>query len=231
MKKEWLIRTKNNHILGPVSLNKIKELQAKGSIKADDEVCSGNGYWFYIREKALVEKYILNSIPQDFNPVSEADTVLALPEVQINEDGTMLPCDDDLAFPDLSDDFEDKEDILNELKMSVELEELEEDSDEDYLEEDNLLLLEGNSPVKPLKKNNKNFDEEEFEEIQTTQVKQSLLNQNTLYLLVSFLFLLALLGFYFRKRLIKGFIETNINKIQLINSAHAQAIPSSVKKK
>ena len=50
MKKEWLIRTKNNHILGPVSLKKVKELYDNGSIKADDEVCAGNGYWFYMTE-------------------------------------------------------------------------------------------------------------------------------------------------------------------------------------
>ena len=56
MEKNWLIRTKNNHILGPVSKQKVRDLLDKGAIKGDDELCSGNGYWFYVREKKLIEK-------------------------------------------------------------------------------------------------------------------------------------------------------------------------------
>lgn len=102
MEKNWLIRTKNNHILGPVSKNKVRELLAKGSIKADDEVCSGNGYWFYVREKELVEKYITGEAPQDFNPVAEAQSVLVSKSKEQNQDeqDIQLPSDDDLAFPD-----------------------------------------------------------------------------------------------------------------------------------
>ncbi len=70
--KNWLIRTKNNHILGPVSKGKIQELISSSSIKGDDEVCSGNGYWFFVRENELVEKYINTNHKQDFNPVQEA---------------------------------------------------------------------------------------------------------------------------------------------------------------
>lgn len=77
MEKNWLIRTKNNHILGPVSKEKVRELVNNGSIKGDDEICSGNGYWFYVRETDLVEKYLNGEDDQEFNPVSEAETVLA----------------------------------------------------------------------------------------------------------------------------------------------------------
>lgn len=70
--KNWLIRTKNNHILGPVSKEKIKELLNSGSIKGDDEVTSGNGYWLYVREEELLEKYIFGDTAQSFNPVQEA---------------------------------------------------------------------------------------------------------------------------------------------------------------
>ena len=55
MGKNWLIRTKSNHILGPVSKDKVVELYQNGSIKPDDEICSGNGYWFFIRESELVD--------------------------------------------------------------------------------------------------------------------------------------------------------------------------------
>ena len=76
MLKNWLIRTKSNHILGPVSKEKIIELYQNGSIRPEDEVCSGNGYWFFMREKELVESYILGDNKQSFNPISEARDVL-----------------------------------------------------------------------------------------------------------------------------------------------------------
>jgi hypothetical protein len=76
MEKNWLIRTKSNHILGPVSKEKVNELYQNGSIKQDDEICSGNGYWFFIRESDLVERYLLGNSTQTFNPISEAKDVL-----------------------------------------------------------------------------------------------------------------------------------------------------------
>lgn len=76
MDKNWLIRTKSNHILGPVSKEKVLELYHNGSIKPDDEVCSGNGYWFFIREDDMVSRFLLGAEIQGFNPISEAKDVL-----------------------------------------------------------------------------------------------------------------------------------------------------------
>lgn len=124
MDKTWLIRTKNNHILGPVTKNKVRELIEKGSIKGEDEVCNGNGYWFYVREKDLINKYILGDIPQGFNPVSEADTVLckrgstpqdstnpAIGNVSDNSGNTSLPQDTDLEYPDMDTVTPDEADL------------------------------------------------------------------------------------------------------------------------
>ncbi len=72
MEKNWLIRTQNQKILGPVSKSKILELVQKRSLSDDDEVCPGNGYWFFIREKELVEQFLYGDLPSSFNPVSEA---------------------------------------------------------------------------------------------------------------------------------------------------------------
>ncbi len=77
MERQWLIRTKNNHILGPVSKEKIAELIENGSLKDEDEICSSNGYWIFIRETELVQKYLYQGHPQTFNPVSEAKDVLS----------------------------------------------------------------------------------------------------------------------------------------------------------
>jgi hypothetical protein len=76
MDKNWLIRTKSNHILGPVSKDKVLELYQNGSIKADDEICSGNGFWFYIREEDMINRYLKGTDVQSFNPMSEAKDVL-----------------------------------------------------------------------------------------------------------------------------------------------------------
>ena len=86
MDKNWLIRTKSNHILGPVSKEKVQELYKNGSIKPDDEVCSGNGYWFFIREAEMVERFLTGNEVQGFNPISEAkDVITQAPEAQADE--------------------------------------------------------------------------------------------------------------------------------------------------
>ena len=88
MGKNWLIRTKSNHILGPISKEKVLELYKNGSIKPDDEVCCGNGYWIFIRESTLVDKYLLGNSPQSFNPVSEAKDVLTSSSSNVEHEPT-----------------------------------------------------------------------------------------------------------------------------------------------
>ncbi|MFT6602631.1 MAG: hypothetical protein ACJARO_000139, partial [Bacteriovoracaceae bacterium] len=117
--KNWLIRTSNFQILGPVSKEKIIEFLNKGSLKGEDEVTCGNGYWFLIKEQDLVEKYLLGDVPQTFNPISEAPNVLTAnhsPEqtgthnkitkpVKAKEAGVdevILPDDGDLEYPDMN---------------------------------------------------------------------------------------------------------------------------------
>jgi hypothetical protein len=96
MDKNWLIRTKSNHILGPVSKEKVLELYQNGSIKSDDEICSGNGYWFYIREDDLVTRFLLGAEVQTFNPISEAKDILtsrsdkAHPPEELKDDITLI---------------------------------------------------------------------------------------------------------------------------------------------
>ncbi len=95
MDKNWLIRTKSNHILGPITKDKVLELYHNGSIKPDDEVCSGNGYWFFIREDDLIERFLTGSDVQGFNPISEAKDVLTSTSSEsgapkVKEDITMV---------------------------------------------------------------------------------------------------------------------------------------------
>jgi hypothetical protein len=216
MDKVWLIRTTSNQLLGPVSIKKIRELLGKGSLKDEDEISCGNGYWFFVREKELIEKYITNEFPQGFNPVSEADSVLtALSNELLNEDDSKVPDVSHLEFPEI----DEKELILEEIKNSVEHLE---DTPKQQLQERS--VQHHTEQIKPLnRKTMKPLSDLEPEE----KVSNSLFNQNFLLLVAVILFVLALAGFYFRKRLVKEFIETNIH---IITPGYAQVIPDQVKK-
>lgn len=120
MERNWLIRTSQNQILGPVAKSKVLEFLQKGALGSNDEVTSGNGYWFSLKEKELVDKYLFGDIPQSYNPISEAKSVLSKRD---NPDKTTsintapanktqilktsntpgaLPAHDDLEFPDIT---------------------------------------------------------------------------------------------------------------------------------
>jgi len=136
--RTWLIRTKQNKILGPVSKEKIIELVNSGSLTDEDELCSGNGYWFWLKETELVDKYVHGNSPQGFNPVAEASTMLAntgaapvgpevvgpqsAPQVASSSDDSeeeplLFPEDDDLGYPDLAETpkKEDSNNLLDEI--------------------------------------------------------------------------------------------------------------------
>jgi hypothetical protein len=71
--KEWLIRTSDHFILGPLLRDKLIELIESGRLKDDDEICRGNGFWLFLREKELLKKYLYDNIPSGFNPINEAE--------------------------------------------------------------------------------------------------------------------------------------------------------------
>jgi hypothetical protein len=126
MEKNWLIRTTSNQILGPIKKDKLKELLSAGSLKAEDEVCSGNGYWFSVNERDLVEKYLTGSELQNFSIISEskdvltADSINELEQVKeevvddasldklinelpdVGDNNAHEPTSEDLEYPDIT---------------------------------------------------------------------------------------------------------------------------------
>tara|TARA_B100000683_G_scaffold234717_1_gene238060 strand:+ start:150 stop:878 length:729 start_codon:yes stop_codon:yes gene_type:complete len=129
MEKNWLIRTHQNQILGPISKERVIELIRKGNLISEDEICSGNGFWFQVREKELVEKHIYNDEKQNFNPVSEAKSIFAEGEIEkleALEKKASLPKNEDLEFPEIKKfgTEESEKDILpesNDLEFPEEL--------------------------------------------------------------------------------------------------------------
>lgn len=118
MEKNWLIRTKEMQLLGPVAKEKVIEFIGNGTLKEEDELCSGNGYWFWVKEGNLVEKYLKGNAQQSFDPLGEAKDTYLNPEnnaanepeekntpneAQDNngESTQKIPNEDDLEFPDM----------------------------------------------------------------------------------------------------------------------------------
>lgn len=231
MDKTWLIRTKNNHILGPVSKDKVKDLIAKGSIKGDDEICSGNGYWLYIRETELVSKYVLGDIVQSFNPVQEAQTVLAeknkldndadsLSENSDEDEDVFFPESEDLEYPDIGTTVDSS------LKKKDKIEVRRTDESQDVI-----VKRKKNTPdpreVKEPRLRKKPVKKDDLSEI---PVKPKLVTSKFLYKIAVLFFLISLGLFLFRNQLFTKFM--NLSDLNFISNAVAQStqVISSKKK-
>jgi hypothetical protein len=56
--KKWLIRTFDKKILGPVSRDKLIRLLRDNKLSESDEICPGNHFWVYAKEKKIVSKIL-----------------------------------------------------------------------------------------------------------------------------------------------------------------------------
>lgn len=116
---KWLIRTRSMQILGPVRLSKVVELIEKGSLREEDELSSANGFWFCLKERDLVQRYIYNGEDQPFNPISEAPSVLTKTVTKAIErrEESIQPTAEDLEYPTIDimpnavDEIPDEEDV------------------------------------------------------------------------------------------------------------------------
>lgn len=217
MDKNWLIRTKSNHILGPVSKEKVVELFKNGSIRADDEVCSGNGYWFFIREDDLVERFLTGEEKQGFNPISEAKDVLTDSDRHLDEIAEIQNADITLVGSiNLSDLNEKKEDKVDK-------------STEESKREENFSTLEMSENLKL----QPSFDQKEKKTKARARLKSviNVDNQTTVLKTQKWLKILGLLGaillftlVYYRKVIIHRLFNGEISSIQLniFNEANAQ---------
>ena len=56
MIKDWLIRTTDHEIIGPVAKEKVVELIETNKLKPEDELCCGNSFWFFVKEKEFIKE-------------------------------------------------------------------------------------------------------------------------------------------------------------------------------
>ena len=208
MEKNWLIRTKSNHILGPVSKEKVNELYKNGSIKGDDEVCSGNGYWFFIREDDLVARYLIGNEVQGFNPISEAKDVIT------------------------ASDNDSHEIHSNDITMvgGINLSALSEKQETKPPEDNGIVDVELNASELAVTGVKKKNNSRPRVKAHSSAAAHPIRKQNYLkYIgILGFLFLFLLI--YFRKTIIKSVFQGEMTSISLIGSAHAQENLSEKKK-
>lgn len=245
MIKKWLIRTKNNHILGPVSKEKIRELIANGTIKGDDEVCSGNGYWIYVREQDLISKYILGDSSQSFNPVQEAKSseISAYGTMEFDKPEEAVVLSNDLEDQKTNDDITTFDLDISSIKEQEVLEDPS-DATELVIEEEPPVLQEMSNPTpsKVVESNSKETTEKKTDKISdkaktkkkeavksNTVKKKSNITVNILYLFAAIFLLSAIIAFKYKKNILNKINEQS--SMSLFNNAVAQDLVPSNKKK
>jgi hypothetical protein len=222
MEKNWLIRTKSNHILGPVSKDKVLELYSNGSIKGDDELCSGNGYWFYLREDELVDRFLKGSEIQSFNPISEAKDVLTtapvqnVPSEKTRDDVTMVGS---INLSQLKDNEEGTEGPQEKCSSPIE------DSQTRVTQLSH--IMPGSSQTAKSPSNVRPMPERAQPKKERSQVVKIHPKQNFLQWLMILGVLTLFCLVYFRKSIMKNIFSS----VSIIDSAVAQDDPGSVKKK
>lgn len=220
--KNWLIRTTANYIFGPVTKDKIIELYKNGSIHPDDEVCYGNGFWFFVREDDLVEKYLLQNNEND-SLVEEENSKEAKVTFEIEENT------EDETLIDLHlNDIQQTANVVN--KDNVEF--LVKDQSSSSL--DNEVFFDSEkvekSDIKESPDESHRFNEETLNknnqhESEKPQDKSSYLKHHFMKLLTIFLCLVVILLIFFRRRILHSILN-HPQKISVINNTlipHANA--------
>ncbi|HLW56415.1 MAG TPA: hypothetical protein VKY27_03465 [Bacteriovoracaceae bacterium] len=225
MDKNWLIRTKSNHILGPVSKEKVVELYQNGSLKPGDEVCSGNGFWFFIREEDMVARYLLGNERQSFNPLSEAKDILtakatpeeAPAEVTESPDITLVG---NFNLDSLKEDLESSEKKSEENPSSEEG--LPPTSLPENVEASEAQTSSVTEETLPSEEQKKNKPKLRTAKKTKKKVAPPTKSQSYLKFIFFFFVLLLLLLTYYRKQIIRFLFDGEMTKIHLISPVYAQ---------
>lgn len=74
MEKNWLIRTKEKEIIGPIERDQVVSFIVEKKLVDEDELCKGNSYWFFVKEKSLLKEFL------DLDLIDEGDSENTLTE-------------------------------------------------------------------------------------------------------------------------------------------------------
>ncbi len=97
LSSRFMVRTKENVLTGPFSREEITERVKAGLLREIDEVCSGNGYWIYLHERAECLSLLGVELPRKetsheerTETGTETATVTATKPVEGHEGGSVM---------------------------------------------------------------------------------------------------------------------------------------------
>jgi len=80
IEKKWLIRTFDKKILGPVTRDKLLCLLRDNKLSDSDEICPGNHYWVYVKEKKIISALL--DAPEIMEAIGVNDSVSDIEEME-----------------------------------------------------------------------------------------------------------------------------------------------------
>ncbi len=111
---KWMVRTSDNVLAGPYSLEDIKQLAEDRSLLKDDELCHANQYWFYLHDQEEVRTQL--GFHLKFAASDDPHEEVTQTEQESGETKTLIDVSDHLDPSDLKD----QDDIELELDTSEE---------------------------------------------------------------------------------------------------------------
>lgn len=64
MTRDWMIRKLSNELLGPMSVDEVRDWVKSGKLDPDDELCSTGDYWFFVHESEELRARLGVEAPQ-----------------------------------------------------------------------------------------------------------------------------------------------------------------------
>ncbi len=100
---QWLVRTAQNWIAGPYTRAQVCDLVKQGKLSLQDEVCTANGYWFYLHEREEVLGQLGIEVPRQKK--ARSDDEITETQTEVLEEDT-APGEKEL--PELADEAYDQ---------------------------------------------------------------------------------------------------------------------------
>jgi hypothetical protein len=105
---QWLIRTSDNVITGPVPKEELNRRIQRGDLGPHDEVCEADGYWFYLHEREEVLQQLGIELPKQAQEdvtltQTETDIERTDPELRYYGRPSQAPPEGDLSLPELAE--------------------------------------------------------------------------------------------------------------------------------
>lgn len=88
MKLQWLVRTHENKISGPFTADEVKARVLSRALALQDELCSSDGYWFFLHEAEELQTQLGVQYPPRAKDREATDTET---QTETSGKGTSLP--------------------------------------------------------------------------------------------------------------------------------------------